>query len=165
MSKVSKVVFGNDTVMDITDSTVNSSNLLSGEIAYGSDGERVVGAAVIPTVNDGTLTIQQNGTTKGTFTANQSGDTTVNILDQDVLLISETVTTYPNQLTTVIRTFDSGVIPDDAILSLYVNNATVLANKMSVSSASFGRKTLEVRFYNPTDSNIDITFKVYYKRV
>ena len=33
----------------------------------------------IPTVNDGTLTIQQNGTTLGTFTANQSGNTTVNL--------------------------------------------------------------------------------------
>jgi len=33
----------------------------------------------IPTVNDGTLTIQQNGETKGTFTANQSGNSTVNI--------------------------------------------------------------------------------------
>ena len=33
----------------------------------------------IPTVNDGTLTIQQNGETKGTFTANQTGNSTVNI--------------------------------------------------------------------------------------
>ena len=33
----------------------------------------------IPTVNDGTLTIQQNGTTLGTFSANQSGNTTVNL--------------------------------------------------------------------------------------
>ena len=33
----------------------------------------------IPTVNDGTLTIQHNGTTKGTFTANQSSASTVNI--------------------------------------------------------------------------------------
>ena len=33
----------------------------------------------IPTVNDGTLTIQHNGTTKGTFTANQSAASTVNI--------------------------------------------------------------------------------------
>ena len=33
----------------------------------------------VPTVNDGTLTIQQNGTTAGTFTANQSGNSTVNI--------------------------------------------------------------------------------------
>ena len=33
----------------------------------------------IPTVNNGTLTIQKNGTTVGTFTANQSGNTTANI--------------------------------------------------------------------------------------
>lgn len=33
----------------------------------------------LPTVNNGTLTIQQNGVTVGTFTANQSGNTTVNI--------------------------------------------------------------------------------------
>lgn len=33
----------------------------------------------IPTVNDGTLTIQQNGQTVGTFTANQSTNTTANI--------------------------------------------------------------------------------------
>lgn len=33
----------------------------------------------IPTVNNGTLTIKENGTTIGTFTANQSGDTTVNL--------------------------------------------------------------------------------------
>ena len=33
----------------------------------------------LPTVNNGTLTIQQDGATVGTFTANQSGNTTVNI--------------------------------------------------------------------------------------
>ena len=36
-------------------------------------------SASVPTVNNGTLTIQQNGVTVGTFTANQSGNTTVNI--------------------------------------------------------------------------------------
>ena len=33
----------------------------------------------VPTVNNGTLTIQKNGTSVGTFTANQSGNTTANI--------------------------------------------------------------------------------------
>ena len=38
-------------------------------------------------VNDGTLTIQKNGETVGTFTANQAGNTTVNITitAQDIL--------------------------------------------------------------------------------
>ena len=38
----------------------------------------LIGKPTIPTVNNGTLTIQENGTTLGTFTANQSGNTTVN---------------------------------------------------------------------------------------
>ncbi len=33
----------------------------------------------VPTVNNGTLTIQKNGSNVGTFTANQSGNTTANI--------------------------------------------------------------------------------------
>lgn len=40
---------------------------------------QILNKPTIPTVNDGTLTIQQNGTTVGTFSANQSGDTTVNL--------------------------------------------------------------------------------------
>ena len=36
-------------------------------------------SASVPTVNNGTLTIQQDGVTVGTFTANQSGNSTVNI--------------------------------------------------------------------------------------
>lgn len=39
----------------------------------------LTGAPTIPTVYNGTLTIQQNGTTIGTFSANQSTDTTVNL--------------------------------------------------------------------------------------
>ena len=35
----------------------------------------------IPTVNNGTLTITQNGTSKGTFTANQSGNSTIALTD------------------------------------------------------------------------------------
>ena len=38
----------------------------------------------IPTVNNGTLTIQTEGTSKGTFTANQSGNTTINITASDL---------------------------------------------------------------------------------
>lgn len=36
-------------------------------------------APTIPTVGDGTITITQGGTTKGTFTTNQSGNTTIDL--------------------------------------------------------------------------------------
>lgn len=39
----------------------------------------LTGAPTVPTVYNGTLTIQQNGTTVGTFSANQSTDETIDI--------------------------------------------------------------------------------------
>lgn len=43
---VNKVVFGNTTVMDITDSTVDSDTLLTGTKAYGANGDPVIGGVV-----------------------------------------------------------------------------------------------------------------------
>ena len=53
------------------------------ELAYISD---------IPTVNNGTLTIQKNGTTVATFSANQSGNATANITVPTFSLSGTTLT-------------------------------------------------------------------------
>ena len=63
----------------------------------------------IPTVNNGTLTIQRNTTTVGTFTANQSGNTTVDI----------TVPTKTSDLTN-----DSGFITSADVGVTSFNGAT-----------------------------------------
>jgi hypothetical protein len=49
------------------------------EVAYSGDYNDLTNKPTIPTVNNATLTIQQNGTTVDTFTANSSSDKTVNI--------------------------------------------------------------------------------------
>lgn len=41
----------------------------------------ILNKPTIPTVNDATLTITQNGTSKGTFTANDADDTTIEVSD------------------------------------------------------------------------------------
>ena len=48
------------------------------DAAAGTDGE-ILNKPTIPTVNDGTLTIQKNGTAVATFSANQSSAATANI--------------------------------------------------------------------------------------
>lgn len=40
---VNKVIFGNQTVMDITDSTVTENTLTAGAVAYNAAGVRIVG--------------------------------------------------------------------------------------------------------------------------
>ena len=78
----------------------------------------------IPTVNNGTLTIQQNGTSVGTFTADQSGNTTANITvptkasDIDALPISGgtvngNLTLYADSGNSPRLTFQRGTLDND----------------------------------------------------
>ena len=54
-------------------------------------------SASLPTVNNGTLDIQVNGTSVGTFTANQSGNTTANIVVPDSATWGNITGTLSNQ--------------------------------------------------------------------
>ncbi len=81
---VNVVKYGNQTVMDISDSTTTSDNLLSGEVGYSANGNRVVGALTVPDeLNDlGDVNITQvvngqvlkyNSTTQKWENSNESG--------------------------------------------------------------------------------------------
>lgn len=69
-----------------------------------------------PTVNNGTLTIQKNGTNVQTFSANQSGNATANI----------TVPTKTSDLTN-----DSGFITNEHVTDVRINGTSILANKVA----------------------------------
>lgn len=43
----SKIIFGNETLMDLTGDTVNANNLLAGATAHGADGDPIVGEMVV----------------------------------------------------------------------------------------------------------------------
>ena len=83
-----------DVSYDNTDSGLTADNVQDAIDEVKSD---------IPTVNDGTLTIQQNGETKGTFTANQSGNSTVNI---------ETPTTDIQTAVDEFETYNGGLLSE-----------------------------------------------------
>lgn len=60
--------------------TVNGKALTADITLTAADVHALPDSTVIPTVNDATLTIQQNGTTVQTFTANQASNATANIV-------------------------------------------------------------------------------------
>lgn len=62
----------------------------------------LTGKPTIPTVNNGTLTIQQNGTSVQTFTANQSANTTANI---ETIYSVDVSSTQPVDWTTILNKF------------------------------------------------------------
>lgn len=78
----------------------------------------LTGAPTIPTVYNGTLTIQQNGTTVDTFTANSSADKTVNI---ETITADDYISTSP-----IPTTVTTAMIEDGAVTA-----AKLAANVMS----------------------------------
>lgn len=71
-------------------------------VATSGDYGDLLNKPTIPTVNDATLTIEQNGVTAGTFTANSSSDTTVSLTD----------TTYSNFVgTDGVNAGSAGLVP------------------------------------------------------
>lgn len=46
MPGISKVVYGNQTLIDLTSDTVTSGTLVSGATAHGADGEAITGTAI-----------------------------------------------------------------------------------------------------------------------
>lgn len=66
------------------DGTITTKDILTVDNDNQITSDCIVGEAlttVIPSVGNGTLTIAQNGTSKGTFTANQSGNATIALTD------------------------------------------------------------------------------------
>lgn len=62
-------------------------NIGAGTSNFSGNYNDLTNKPTIPTVGNGTITIKQAGISKGTFTMNQSGDTTIELTDSD--------TTYP----------------------------------------------------------------------
>ena len=118
----------------------------------GSDGTSTyVEADELPAVNNGTLTIQHNGTTKGTFTANQSTAATVNI---------ETIYADTIAPATPVAPITTDMIQDEAVTEAKIDWTTFetgwieLSQTYGVKYKRVG-KTVTLAMLNP--SNITMT--------
>ena len=118
--------------------TANSSSNVTADITVptkGSDIQNDLGwitSSALPTVNNGTLTIQKNGSTVQTFTANSSSNKTANI----------TVPTKTSELTNDSSFITSADLPS-------VGNGTVTIQKNSSTIDSFtvnqgSNKTIDI---------------------
>lgn len=93
----------------------------------------------IPTVGNGTITITQNGATKGTFTTNQNGNTTIALTDTDTNTtysagtgISLSGTTFSNS---GVRSIASG--SSNGTISVNTNGTTANVAVRGLGSAAY----------------------------
>ena len=101
-----------------------------------------------PTIGNGKVTVNQNGTTKGTFTMNQTGDTIINLTDSD---------TNTNTWRDVVDSLDS--TRTDASLS--ANQGRVLNEKFASYLPLHGTADIaaSVVDYGNTERHIQIGFQ------
>lgn len=129
-----------DTITDLELIRNNASNAVQptdlSAVATSGSYSDLAGTPVIPVVNNGTLTIQKNDTNVGTFTANQSGNSTINITlsKSDVGLdnVDNTADSSKNVATAVTATKDASgnIITATYATKTELNtHATAIANK------------------------------------
>lgn len=68
----------------ITSATIGSQSVSHANTAGSVAWDNVTGRPSIPSVGNGTVTITQNGTSKGSFTLNQSGNATIALTDTNI---------------------------------------------------------------------------------
>lgn len=102
---VSKVVYGNDTLIDISEDTVSANNLLSGETAHNSSGTRVTGNVVIPT---DFVPASTGGTFEGDVTIDKSDGTTSIVGQSKIILGNGTLQTVDENSKGVVRLYSRG---------------------------------------------------------
>lgn len=76
---VSKVVLGDETLIDLTGDSVSSENLLQGETAHGANGEEVIGGVVVTPMYTGTKSAIEEAIALGQIPE----DAVVNITDDE----------------------------------------------------------------------------------
>lgn len=152
MSAVSKVVFGNTTVIDITDSTVNANNLLSGEIAYGANGEQVEGSLVTTPVWTGTQAEYNQQSSQ------IDNGTIVNITDDYTgidFFLEETETLSTS--TTTSYTFVHAKITNSSVIDVYSSIFGVNPSNVVVTT---GQCVVTFPIYT---SAVSMTCRIYLK--
>lgn len=75
---------GGDSQEIITSATIGSQSVSHANTAGSVAWSNVTGRPTIPSVGNGTVTITQNGTNKGSFTLNQSGNATIALTDTNI---------------------------------------------------------------------------------
>lgn len=118
--------------------TINGKALNSNISLSAGDVGALPSDTVIPTVNNGTLTIQKNGTQVGTFTANQSGNSTINIE-----VPTGTASTKGVDTTISSNPTDNNLPTSKAVKTYLSNNYLPLSGGTLTGSLTYGSIKLE----------------------
>lgn len=116
----------------------------------------------IPSPNDGTLTIQKEGASVGTFTANQSGNSTVNIVESDPVFAASPAHDITAQNITAwsqVNGVDNSIVEGSSSTNVPTSAAVEARITNAISAAQVGAAT----FKGTVNASTDISGLTTYK--
>ena len=111
---VSKVVLGDETLIDLTGDSVSSENLLQGETAHGANGEEVIGGVVVTPMYTGTKAAIEEAIALGQIPE----DAVVNITDD------EETSSFQTQINEINSSLTGFIDENNLIYSLRTANTS-----------------------------------------
>lgn len=118
---VSKVVLGDETLIDLTGDSVSSENLLQGETAHGANGEEIIGGVVVTPMYTGTKAAIEEAIALGQIPE----DAVVNITDDEE---ASSFQAQINEINSSLKWYiDNGYLPDPsnvALVPIMTSNTT-----------------------------------------
>ena len=129
--------------------TINGKGLNSDVVLTAADVNALPASTVIPTVNDATLTIQKNGTTVTTFTANSAQNATADI----------SVPTKVSDLTNDLNFVEETALADVAFSGAYADITGTPYVPTKTSDLTNDSDFVSDANYVHTDNNFTTTFK------
>ena len=100
-----KIIYGNETLIDLTDDTVSANNLLSGATAHDRSGTQITGSVVIPT---DFVPASTGGTFEGDVTIDKTDGTTSTIGQSKLILGNSTGSGTDENSKGVVRLYSRG---------------------------------------------------------
>lgn len=127
-------------------------NIGAGISSFSGSYNDLTNKPTIPTVGNGTITITQNGTTKGTFTTNQSGNTTIALTDNNTDTKNTAGSTDTSSKIFLVGATSQAANPQTySDNQVYATNGQLNGNSMRVAE----KVTLQ---YNASTESLDFVF-------
>lgn len=123
---------GDESSYALKTTTINGFPLDSNIILGAQDVGALPNTTIIPTVNDGTLTIQRNGTSVGSFSANQVEDKIINITVPTTASEIDGVAT-PEDIDDRIKELDSNL---DAGTGKFIQKISIIDGKIDAATST-----------------------------
>lgn len=151
--------------------SVNGWDNLSNNVSTNTSNIAALQAA-IPTVNDATLTIQNNGTNVATFTANSATSTTANIVSPvniGAVLSTPSDVAYVNTNNIIDGAVTANKIDFSTLRTVLYDNSTGSTGTITLSESAANFERLRIYYrnntsgyqsvdvYSPNNKNVDLT--------